>query len=62
MNIAFSFMIDLVPVLGDIVDAFFKFNTRNVKIVENLLIERRQKAIKNARAAQPEAGQLLSNV
>jgi hypothetical protein len=61
-NIAFSCVIGLIPVAGDIVDSFLKFNTRNVKILESLLKERREKAIEEARAAQSEAGEKLSQV
>ena len=64
LNIASSFLVDLLPIIGDIIDAFFKFNTRNVKILERLLEERRAKANEEAQAAQPGAGekQKLSDI
>ena len=57
LNIASSFLIDLLPIIGDIVDAVFKFNTRNVKILERLLEDRRKKANEEAWAVQFEAGE-----
>jgi hypothetical protein len=60
LNIAFSCVIGLIPVAGDIVDAYFKFNTRNVKILERLLKKRRMKAYEEAQFARSEAGEKLS--
>ncbi|KAL9106568.1 MAG: hypothetical protein Q9227_008414 [Pyrenula ochraceoflavens] len=38
-NVILDFTVRLFPVLGDIWDAFYKCNTRNVRIMENRLIK-----------------------
>ena len=40
INILVDFLIGLVPILGDLIDAYFKCNTRNVMIVEVELLEK----------------------
>jgi len=42
-NMALDFGIGLVPVIGDIADAFFKCNTRNNILLERYLREKGQK-------------------
>lgn len=42
-NVAFDFVIGLVPVLGDLADVWYKCNTRNNVILERYLRERGQK-------------------
>src|SRR5215475_1525635 len=42
-NLAIDFGIGLIPVLGDIADAWFKCNTRNNMLLERYLRERGQK-------------------
>lgn len=39
LNIAFDFGIGLIPFLGDLVDAAFRCNTRNVALLEKALIK-----------------------
>ncbi|KAI4099151.1 MAG: hypothetical protein L6R37_006107 [Teloschistes peruensis] len=46
-NIALDFAIGLTPVLGDIADAFFKANTRNLVELEEFLIKKGQRNLKN---------------
>lgn len=40
LNVAFDFVIGLVPFLGDLLDIAFKANTRNAIVLENYLRER----------------------
>lgn len=46
MNMAIDFAIGLVPFIGDIADAVYKCNTRNVVLLEKELRERGQKRVK----------------
>lgn len=39
-NVAFDFLIGLVPVIGDILDISFKANSRNAKLLESYLQKR----------------------
>lgn len=40
LNIALDFIVGLIPFLGDILDAAFKANSRNVRVLEKLLDKR----------------------
>jgi len=42
-NLAFDFALGLVPLLGDIVDAVYKSNTKNVVLLEEELVRRAEK-------------------
>jgi Domain of unknown function (DUF4112) len=42
-NLAFDFLIGLVPLLGDIADAVYKCNTKNVILLEEELVKRAEK-------------------
>ncbi len=46
LNMAIDFGIGLVPFIGDIADAVYKCNTRNVILLEKVLRERGAKRIK----------------
>jgi hypothetical protein len=48
LNIFFDLAISLVPVIGFIFDVFFKSNIKNVKLLENSLLEP-EVAIKSSR-------------
>lgn len=37
LNIAVDFVVGLIPFLGDLVDAFYKCNTRNCRLLEEYL-------------------------
>lgn len=39
-NVALDFLVGLVPLLGDIADAFYKCNTRNFILLEKELLRR----------------------
>lgn len=56
MNVIIDFVIGLIPIVGDIVDAAYKCNTKNVVLLEKELRARGQKRIKGtpqANAADP---------
>ena len=56
MNMAFDFAIGLIPFIGDIADAAYKCNTRNVVLLEEELRERgkrRTKGTPQANVADP---------
>lgn len=56
MNIAIDFAIGLVPFIGDIADAMYKCNTRNVVLLEKELRERgrrRTRGTPQANTADP---------
>lgn len=56
MNMVFDFVIGLIPFIGDLADAAYKCNTRNVILLEQELRARGQKRIKGtpqANAADP---------
>lgn len=63
INIMLDFAIGLVPFLGDIADAWFKANTRNVWLLEDYLVTqaelRRTGAINNPAAAAAQLGENL---
>ncbi|KAG0177816.1 hypothetical protein DFQ29_004302 [Apophysomyces sp. BC1021] len=44
-NIALDFVIGLVPLIGDILDIFYKCNTRNAILLEQFLLKRRQEEL-----------------
>ena len=37
VNIAADFLVGLIPFIGDLADAAFKCNTRNLRLLENVL-------------------------
>ncbi|KAI8646867.1 hypothetical protein BD408DRAFT_215642 [Parasitella parasitica] len=41
INVAIDFWAGLTPLLGDILDVWFKCNTRNAKLLEEFLVQRR---------------------
>jgi hypothetical protein len=45
-NIAFDFLIGLVPLAGDILDIMYKCNTKNAILLENYLLKRRSAMMK----------------
>jgi Domain of unknown function (DUF4112) len=47
-NLAFDFALGLVPLLGDVVDAVYKSNTKNVALLEEELVRRAEKRQKDA--------------
>ena len=47
-NLAFDFVIGLVPFLGDIADAMYKCNTKNVILLEKELVKRAEKRRRDA--------------
>src|SRR5579859_1825167 len=49
-NMALDFGIGLIPVIGDLADAWFKCNTRNNVLLENYL---RERGLKNPAAPPP---------
>lgn len=51
MNMAIDFAVGLIPFIGDIADAAYKCNTRNVILLEKELRERGQNRIKGTPAA-----------
>jgi len=53
INIVIDFVIGIIPFVGDIADAAYKCNTRNVVIFESVLRKRGQKRIKGT----PQANQ-----
>lgn len=56
LNMAIDFGIGLVPFIGDIADAVYKCNTKNVVLLEKELRERGRKRLKgtpNANVADP---------
>ncbi|KAI5287877.1 hypothetical protein KEM54_005652 [Ascosphaera aggregata] len=44
LNIAIDFVVGLVPIAGDIADAFYKCNTRNLLLLEGVLRKRAAEA------------------
>ena len=48
MNIVIDFVVGLVPFIGDLADAAFKCNTKNVILLENELRERGKKRIRQS--------------
>lgn len=48
LNIAFDFVIGLVPFLGDLADAMFRANTRNVILLEEHLRQQGQKYLRQS--------------
>lgn len=54
INIVIDFIIGIVPFLGDLVDAMFKANTRNVILLEQHLREKGQKELKKQGMPVPE--------
>ncbi|KAL9630359.1 MAG: hypothetical protein Q9164_006457, partial [Protoblastenia rupestris] len=48
MNIILDVLIGLTPVLGDIVDIFFRANTKNAILLEDMLKKRVKKAMAEA--------------
>jgi Domain of unknown function (DUF4112) len=56
-NLVFDFVIGLVPFLGDIADAMYKCNTKNVILLEGELVKRAEKRRRDAgKAPIPGAG------
>ncbi len=47
-NLVFDFVIGLVPFLGDIADAMYKCNTKNVILLEEELVKRAEKRRRDA--------------
>jgi Domain of unknown function (DUF4112) len=61
-NLAFDFALGLVPLLGDIVDAVYKSNTKNVVLFEEELVRRAEKRqIEAGKAVNQAAGEKLVN-
>lgn len=54
INIVIDFIIGIVPFLGDLVDAMFKANTRNVILLEQHLREKGQKELKKKGMPVPD--------
>jgi hypothetical protein len=55
LNIAFDFLIGLVPVLGDLADMAYKANTRNAVLLEDYLRQRgRENLRKSGLPQQPD--------
>lgn len=48
LNIAFDFVIGLVPLLGDLADALFRANTRNAMLLEDHLREKGKKQLRQS--------------
>ena len=46
LNVAIDFLIGLVPFLGDFADALFRCNTKNAVLLEKMLVQRAEKAMK----------------
>ena len=55
LNIMFDFVIGLVPFAGDLVDAVFRANTRNVVLLEEHLRKQGQKQLRQSGLPIPEA-------
>jgi len=53
MNIVIDFVIGLVPFIGDLADAAYKVNTKNVILLEDELRERGKKRIRQSGQAYP---------
>lgn len=53
MNIAFDFVIGLVPFVGDIADALYKCNTRNAILLEKHLRAKGAKALSGKHRQRP---------
>jgi hypothetical protein len=61
-NLAFDFALGLVPLLGDIVDAVYKSNTKNVVLFEEELVRRAEKRqMDGGRVVNQPAGEKLVN-
>lgn len=56
MNLAFDFIIGLVPFLGDIADAIYKCNTKNYILLEKELVKRAIQRQGDAGIPNPAAG------
>jgi Domain of unknown function (DUF4112) len=59
-NIVLDFLLGLVPLIGDIADAFYKCNTKNFLLLEKELIKRAEKRQKGAGAVPISTGGLDS--
>lgn len=46
LNIAFDFVLGLIPLLGDLVDAVYRANTRNAMLLEDHLREKGAKTLR----------------
>lgn len=55
MNIILDFAVGLVPFLGDVADALFRANTRNVILLEEHLKEKGARAMAGSYPSQPQA-------
>jgi hypothetical protein len=55
-NIILDFLVGLVPFLGDIADALYRCNTRNVVLLENHLSDKGQEALTTGRIGRPAEG------
>jgi len=53
MNIAFDFVIGLVPFVGDLADALYKCNTRNAILLEKHLREKGARALAGKQQQRP---------
>lgn len=62
LNIAFDFLIGLVPFLGDIIDAAYKANSRNAALLESHLREKGQKNLRQTGQPVPAEDPSLSAV
>lgn len=54
INIIIDFVIGIVPFLGDLVDALFRANTRNVVLLEKHLREKGQKELRKSGLPVPD--------
>lgn len=69
LNIAADFAIGLVPIAGDIADAFYKCNTRNLLLLEKVLQKRAAEALAKMEThgelppsmSQPSAGEAVAH-
>jgi len=61
MNIVIDFVIGLVPFIGDLADAAYKCNTKNVVLLEEELRERGRKRIRQSGQAYPAVDPSLAD-
>ena len=57
-NIVFDFAIGLIPIVGDLVDAVYRANTRNAWLLHVYLMAKAE-AVRNGKVSDPETGETI---
>lgn len=57
-NIMFDFAIGLIPIVGDIIDAVYRANTRNAWLLHVYLMAKAD-AVRNGKVSDPETGETI---